>query len=54
MLPYSSSGKTIYPTGTWTGVYLSEELKAAAKLGYIIKPIKGYEFSKAVLFCPRA
>lgn len=54
MLPYSTGGKTVFPTGSWTGTYFSEELKAAQKLGYKVKPIRGYEFSKAMLFCPRA
>jgi len=50
MLPYKSESKTIFPTGTWMGVYFSEELKAVAKLGYTIKLISGYEFSKIDLF----
>jgi hypothetical protein len=50
VLPYHSNGKTIYPTGVWTGVYFSEELKAVSKLGYQIKLISGYEFTKADLF----
>jgi len=50
MLPYKYEGRTIYPTGTWIGVYFSEELKAVAKLGYTIKLISGYEFSKIDLF----
>jgi hypothetical protein len=27
------NGKTIYPIGTWKGVYFSEELKASSDLG---------------------
>jgi len=50
VLPYHYNGKTIYPVGTWKGVYFSEELKAVAKLGYQFTLIKGYEFSKANLF----
>jgi len=50
VLPYHSNGKTIYPVGTWKGVYFSEELKAVEKLGYQFKLFKGYEFSKANLF----
>lgn len=50
MLPYKHEGKTIFPTGTWVGVYFSEELKAMVKLGYKIKLINGYEFSKIDLF----
>jgi hypothetical protein len=50
VLPYHNNGKTIYPVGSWKGVYFSEELKAVAKLGYQFTLIKGYEFSKANLF----
>ena len=50
VLPYHSNGKTIYPTGVWTGVYFSEELKAVSKLGYQIRLISGYEFTKIDLF----
>jgi len=50
VLPYHNNGKTIYPVGSWKGVYFSEELKALVKLGYTFKLIKGYEFSKANLF----
>jgi hypothetical protein len=50
VLPYKHEGKTIYPTGCWIGIYLSEELKAVEKLGYEITLIKGYEFSKIDLF----
>lgn len=50
VLPYHSNGKTIYPTGVWTGIYFSEELKAVVKLGYQIKLISGYEFTKVDLF----
>jgi DNA polymerase type B, organellar and viral len=50
LLPYKHNGKTIYPTGTWIGVYFSEELKAVIEHGYQINLIKGYEFSKIDLF----
>lgn len=50
VLPYHLKGKTIYPVGSWKGVYFSEELKAVVKLGYQIKLIKGYEFTKVDLF----
>jgi DNA polymerase family B len=50
LLPYKHNGKTIFPTGTWIGVYFSEELKAVLKHGYQINLIKGYEFSKIDLF----
>lgn len=52
LLPYKDpkSDKTIFPTGEWTGVYFSEELKAVVKHGYEVTLIKGYEFSKINLF----
>jgi hypothetical protein len=50
VLPYRYEGKTIHPTGSWIGVYFSEELKAVQKLGYEITLIKGYEFTKLDLF----
>jgi hypothetical protein len=50
MLPYKNEGKTIFPTGTWLGVYFSEELKVMVNLGYKIKLINGYEFTKIDLF----
>jgi hypothetical protein len=50
LLPYKHNNKTIYPTGSWIGVYFSEELKAVVKHGYQIKLLKGYEFSKMDLF----
>ena len=46
VLPLKYNGKTIYPKGRWIGTYFSEELKAVEKLGYIIKPLEGYAFSK--------
>ncbi|PHT54511.1 hypothetical protein CQW23_08973 [Capsicum baccatum] len=36
----------IFPTGTFVGVYFSEELKFAVKLGYTVLPMKGYIFEK--------
>ena len=50
VLPFHHKGKTIYPVGSWKGIYFSEELKAVVKLIYQFKLIKGYEFSKANLF----
>jgi len=41
---------TIHPTGKFTGIYFSEELKAVKAQGYKIKLISGYEFSKTNLF----
>jgi len=34
LLPYKHQGKTIFPKGTWLGVYFSEELKEVVKQGY--------------------
>jgi len=50
MLPVRIKNKTLFPTGTWKGVYLSEELKAVTKLGYQFKLGRAYEFSSEVLF----
>ena len=50
VLPFHMNGKTIYPVGTWKGVYFSEELKAVVKLGYKITLIRGYEFTRINLF----
>lgn len=41
----------IYPKGTFSGIYFSEELKLAIKHGYkVIKIIKGYEFKSSIIF----
>lgn len=47
LLPVKHDGKTIFPTGTWTATYFSEELKAAKELipQYEYKFIKGYSFT---------
>lgn len=38
VLPFKTpEGKLIFPTGTWQGVYFSEEVKEALKHGYSIK-----------------
>jgi hypothetical protein len=50
VLPFHLNGKTIYPVGTWKGVYFSEELKGVVKLGYQVTLIRGYEFTKIDLF----
>jgi hypothetical protein len=50
VLPLKYQGKTIYPVGNWTATYFSEELKAVAKLGYIIKPLTGFEFTQFLPF----
>lgn len=50
VLPFHLKGKTIYPVGSWTATYFSEELKAIQNLGYQITLIRGLEFDKADLF----
>ena len=52
MLPLKYEGKTIYPTGTWTGTYFSEELKAvlALNLGYQFNIIEAHRYSKGDIF----
>jgi hypothetical protein len=50
LLPYKYKGKTIFPTGSFIGVYFSEELKAVQSRGYQITLISGYEYSKIFLF----
>ena len=50
LLPFKYEGKTIYPTGSWRGIYFSEELKAMIPLGYKFKLWRGFEFSKINLF----
>ena len=50
ILPLRFENETIYPIGKFKGTYFSEELKNAAALGYEIKLLSGYEFSKISLF----
>jgi hypothetical protein len=46
-LPYRDKNNTlIFPTGEFTGVYYSEELKYARSLGYTVIPLSGYIFEK--------
>lgn len=46
-LPYrGKDGILIFPTGEFVGVYYSEELKYAKKLGYLVLPISGYLFQE--------
>ena len=46
LLPIEDKSLTIFPNGTFEGVWSSEELKFAKEHGYNIKVIKGYNFSK--------
>lgn len=41
---------TIYPTGTWSGWYFTEEIKNAEKYGYKFEIFKGYHYEKSILF----
>ena len=51
ILPYRcDNGRVIYPTGTWEGMYCSEELKNAEKYGYKFDIINGYLFTAVDLF----
>ncbi|MCO5560144.1 hypothetical protein L7F22_013751 [Adiantum nelumboides] len=48
LLPYKDpkSGTLLFPTGTFAGVYFTEELKLASKVGYQIELRRGYLFEK--------
>lgn len=50
MLHYKGFNNTIYPHGSWIGVYFTEEMKALMNYGYKFKLIRGYEFNKIDLF----
>lgn len=52
LLPVKYKGKTIFPTGKWTGTYFSEELKALKTHipDYQFDIIEGYSFTKANIF----
>ena len=46
-LPYKDKkGTLVFPTGKFTGIYFSEELKHALTLGYEIIPLRGYLFEQ--------
>ncbi|XP_055814596.1 DNA polymerase-like [Solanum dulcamara] len=46
-LPYRMEDRTlVFPTGKFVGVYFSEELKYAKKIGYTVVPMSGYLFEK--------
>ncbi|KAH6556220.1 hypothetical protein KP509_1Z195900, partial [Ceratopteris richardii] len=47
-LPYRNpeTGSLVFPTGTFTGVYFTEELKYAVSIGYSVELQHGYLFSK--------
>lgn len=50
VLIHQHEGRTIHPVGEWYGVYFSVEIKAAMAFGYKFEPVKGIEFTKAILF----
>jgi DNA polymerase type B, organellar and viral len=53
ILPFKSRSldqRILYLRGVFTEVYFSEELKAAEKLGYKIKLLKGQSFRRAKMF----
>ena len=52
MLPLRHEGKTIYPVGTWTGTYFSEELKAVLdlNLGYQFNILEAHRYSSGNIF----
>lgn len=41
---------TVYPVGTWSGWYFTEELNNAKKYGYKFEILKGYTFQKSNIF----
>lgn len=46
----SGASTTIYPTGTWSGWYFTEEINNAKKYGYKFEILKGYTFKKSNIF----
>lgn len=51
LLPYrNKEGIIIFPTGTWYGIYFSEELKYLTKCGYKFTLISGLPFTKSSIF----
>ncbi|MFN7611021.1 MAG: DNA polymerase, partial [bacterium] len=47
ILPFrKEDGTVIHPVGSWTGVYFSEELKNAEKLGYKFEILEGLKFER--------
>jgi hypothetical protein len=50
IVSFKQDGKTIYPRGSWTGVYFADYLAKAQDFGYKIELISGIEFEYADLF----
>ena len=50
ILPIKIKGNTVFPTGTWEGLYFSEEIKNAENFGYKFEILEGIVFTKANIF----
>jgi hypothetical protein len=50
IVSHHENGKTIYPVGSWTGVYFADYLAKAQTYGYKIELIDGIEFEYTNLF----
>lgn len=51
ILPFrDDKGRIYYPRGTWTGWYVSEELKNAKLYGYKVELIESYHYEKSSIF----
>ena len=50
ILPIKIDHSCVYPVGTWTGWYHSEELANAEKYGYKFEILEGYLFESAPIF----
>jgi len=56
ILPFKVRGKSgaiinvIYPVGSWSGWYFTEEISNAETYGYTLSIKRGYSFKKKILF----
>jgi uncharacterized protein YprB with RNaseH-like and TPR domain len=50
LLPFKISGRSVYPTGNWSGWYNNLELNNAKKVGYIFEFLEGFVFKTNDLF----
>src|SRR3978361_245725 len=46
LLTQTVDGRVIAPVGSWTGWYVSEELKFAVKHGYKVEVLEGYRYEQ--------
>ncbi len=46
ILPVRTNSGIVFPTGRWSGMYFSEELKYAVENGYVINIKWGYKFNR--------